>query len=107
MAPSHVTNADVFTIWCRMKTKRQIVRVATAKFRVGQHVRVSKEKLKFAKAAELNFSTEIFRIVKLIDRRPRAVYELEDLNYTPIDCQFYQEEVTPVRITTRRTYKID
>ena len=43
MAPSHVTNADVFTIWCRMKTKRQIVRVATAKFRVWQNVHISKE----------------------------------------------------------------
>jgi hypothetical protein len=29
---------------------------------VGQHVRISKEKMKFAKAYEHNFSTEIFRI---------------------------------------------
>ena len=55
------------------------VRVATAKFRVGQHVRISKENMKFAKAAEHNLSTEIFTIVKVINRRPRAVYEIEDL----------------------------
>jgi len=40
---------------------------------------------RFAKAAEQNFSIEIFRIAKGFERRPRAVYELEDLNGTPID----------------------
>jgi hypothetical protein len=37
-------------------------------------VRISKEKMRFAKAAEHNISTEIFRIVKVIHRRPRVVY---------------------------------
>jgi hypothetical protein len=40
------------------------VRVATAKFRVGQHVRISKEKMKFAKAAEHNFCTEVLGSLK-------------------------------------------
>ena len=89
-----------------MEAKSLRVRIAKAKFRVEQHVRISKEKMNFAKVAEQNFSTEIFRIVKLIDRIQRAVYEL-DLNGTPIDGQFYQEELTPVRITSRTTYKIN
>ena len=42
----------------------------------------------------------------VIDRRPRALYELEDLNGTPIDGQFYREELTPVRITDWTSYKI-
>ena len=75
MAPSLETNADVITIWRLMEATRLWVRVATAKFRVGQHVRISKEKMKFANAVEHNFSTEIFRIVKVIHRRPRVVYE--------------------------------
>ena len=63
--------------------------------------------IKFAKAAEHNFSTEIFTIVKVIHRRPRVVYELEDLNGTPIAGQFYQEDLPPVRFTSRTTYRID
>ena len=70
-------------------------------------MRISKEKMKFAKGCELNFSTEIFRIAKVIQRSPRTVYELEDLNKTPIDDQFYQEELTPVSVTRRTQYKID
>ena len=63
------------------------------------------------KAAEYNFSPEIFRIVKVIHRRPRVVYKLEDLIGTPIDDQFYQHEWTPFvstvgRIITYRKYWI-
>ena len=63
-------------------------------------MRTSKEKVKFAKFAEHNFTTEIFRIVKVIDRIPRPVYELEDLDGTQIDGQFHQEELTPYAFPT-------
>jgi len=77
------------------------------KFRLGQHVRISKEKMKFAKASEQNFSTEIFRISNIIYRKPRPVYELVDLNKTPIDGLFFGEELTPVRISKRTVCQID
>ena len=67
---------------------RRRIRVAKVKFSVGQHVRISKQKMKFAKSGEQTFSTEIFRITKVIERRPRPVYELEDLNNTPIGGNF-------------------
>ena len=101
MAPSRVTDSDVLEIWKKTDAQRRGVRVAKAKFRVGQHVRISKQKMKVAKSAEQNFSTEIFRIAKVIERRPRALYELEDLNGTPIEGQFYLEELTRVRVTRR------
>jgi len=41
-----------------------------AVFRLGQHVRISKEVMQFAKGAEQNFNTEIFRVKKVIGRRP-------------------------------------
>jgi len=70
-------------------------------------VRISKEKLKFAKSAEQNFNTELFRIAKVIERRPRPLYELEDLNGTPIEGQLYLEELTRVGVTRPTVYKID
>jgi len=63
--------------------------------------------MKFAKGGEQYFSTEIFRIAKVMERRPRPVFELEDLNRKPIDGQFYQEELNPVRVTKSTVYKID
>ena len=90
-----------------MYVKRVGIPSVEYKFRLGQHVRISKVKKKFAKASEQNFSTEIFRIRKIIYRTPRPVYELEDLNKTPIDGLFYGEKLTPVRISKRTVYQID
>ena len=81
MAPSRVTDSDVLAMWQRMSRRRRI-RVAKVKFSVGQHVRISKEKTKFAKGGEQTFSTQIFRIKKVTELRPRPAYELEDLNKT-------------------------
>jgi transposase InsO family protein len=107
MAPSRVRDSNVLAIWKRMQAKRSRIRVTLPKFHMGQHVRISRSKMLFAKGAERNYTVEIFRIIKVIRRKPRPVYELEDLNNTPIEGQFYGEELTPVRITKHTTYKID
>jgi len=83
------------------------VRFKIARYSVGQHVRISKEKAKFAKSAVQNFSTEVFRIIKMIHMTPGPVYELEDLNRKVIDGQFYEEELTPVHITKQTRFQID
>ena len=48
-----------------------------------------------------------FRISKIVYRTPRPVYELEDLNKTPIDGQFYAEDLTPDRISKGTMYHIN
>jgi len=100
IAPAPVTDGEFLAIWRQTKAKRQRIQVATAKFHVGHNVHIIKEKLKFAKSSERNFNSEIYRIFKVIDRRPRAFFELEDQNGTPINGQLYQLELTPIRITS-------
>jgi len=85
--------------------ERRVANAAT--FRLGQHVCISKEKIRFAKAAEQNFSTDIFRVAKVIERRPQVVLQLENVNGTPLDCELFREEMTPVRITDRTAYEIN
>jgi hypothetical protein len=107
MAPSKVTDNNILAIWKRLQQIEQRIRRTQAKFRVGHHVRIRKEKMIFAKGSEQNYSTEIFEIIKVIPKIPRPVYELEDLKQTPIEGQFYPEELTPVRISKPTTYQID
>jgi hypothetical protein len=90
-----------------MNKRYRKIPIAKPKLGVGQHVRISKEKMKFAKGGEQNYTTNVFRIIKVICRTPRPVYELEDLNRKVIDGQFYNEELTPLRITKRTTIKIN
>jgi len=90
-----------------MNKKQGKIPIAKPRFRVGQNVRISKENMKFAKGGEQNYSTKVFRIIKVIRSTPRPVYEMEDLNQKVIDGQFFNEELTPVRISKRTTFKID
>jgi len=62
--------------------------------------------MRFPKAEEQNFSSEIFRVAKVTGRRPQDVYFLKDLKGTHIDGQFYRDELTPVHIIERTVYKI-
>jgi len=52
---------------------RSRVRVGRFELNVGQHVRISKKKLKFEKGSEQNYTDEIFRMVNVIRRTARAV----------------------------------
>ena len=108
MAPADVRDTDVLTIRNKMQGKADRTRrLSMLKFRVGQHVRISKEKMKFAKGGERNYTTEIFKVRKVVHRIPRPVFQLEDLRGREIEGQFYSEELVPVRITKRSAYKID
>jgi len=88
MPPARVTDSDILMTWERMNVRKSRIPTARATFRVGHHVRMNKEKTKFPKGGEKNYSTEIFRIIKVIRRTPRPVYELEDLNRKVIDSQY-------------------
>jgi hypothetical protein len=107
MAPSKVGESDILAIWKKMRARQSKIKTAVAKFTAGQHVRNSKEKMKFAKGREQNYTTEIFKLRKVMHRSPHPVYELEDLVGTQIDGQFYSEELRPVSISSRTNYKID
>jgi hypothetical protein len=107
MAPANVSDTDVLAIWNRMNEKAQRLKLLAEIRCVGQYVRISKQKMKFAKGGEHNYTNEIFKICKITRRTPRPFYELEDLPCQRIDGQFYTEELTPVRVTELTVYKID
>jgi hypothetical protein len=52
MAPAKVGVSDILKIWRRMNNIK--TRVVKPKYSVGQYVRISKEKMRFAKGAEQN-----------------------------------------------------
>lgn len=63
-----------------------------AKFKVGQHVRISKYKSTFAKGYTGNWTTEIFTITKVQTTNP-VTYLLQDANHQPISGCFYEQEL--------------
>jgi hypothetical protein len=62
------------------------------KFKLGDYVRISKYKKIFEKSTTRNWSTEIFKIVKINKKYPYT-YLLEDYQTQPILGQFYEQEL--------------
>jgi len=70
MAPSRVTDSDVLAIWQRMNKHIRRVRTISARFRVGKHVRISKEKMKFKEAPKKIFVGKYFELTRLLRENP-------------------------------------
>ena len=62
------------------------------KFKIGDHVRISKYKNIFAKGYNQNWSDEIFIIIK-IKNTVQWTYVISDLNGETIDGIFYEKEL--------------
>ena len=73
------------------------------KFKVGDHVRISKFKNIFAKGYTPNWSDEIF-IVKKIKNAVSRTYIISDLNGEEIVGSFYEKEL---QRTNQKEFKID
>ena len=62
------------------------------KFKVGDHVRISKYKNIFAKGYTPNWSEEVFVVSKIKNTVPWT-YVISDLNGEPISGSFYEKEL--------------
>ena len=73
------------------------------KFKVGDHVRISKYKNIFAKGYAPNWSEEIF-IIKKIKTTIPWIYVISDLNGKEIVGNFYEKELQK---TNQKEFRID
>lgn len=64
---------------------------------LGDHVRVHKWKNKFSRGYQQNFSTEVFKISKILNHLPVTMYTLKDLKDETIKGNFYPEELSLVK----------
>ena len=75
------------------------------KFKVGDHVRISKYKNIFAKGYTPNWSEEIFVIIKIKNTVPWT-YVINDLNCEEITWSFYENELQKTNPKEFRIQKV-
>lgn len=109
MRPCDVNFNNIMTVWRNLyeKKKEKIKNVRYPKFKIGDHVRITKYKHIFEKGYETNWSDEIFIITSVIDRSPWVVYTLKDLHNEPITGTFYEKELQKVTYDPTTEFKID
>jgi transposase InsO family protein len=59
MAPININATNILSVWKRITNKQGRISRRAARYEQGQSVRITKEKFKFAKGFEQNFSREI------------------------------------------------
>lgn len=107
MKPSEVTEGNIRLVWHNTHDKfRNNNYTQKESLLVGDHVRISNEKLKFEKGYEQNWSEEVFLIVSVLKRTP-LVYRIRDLLGEDIEGTFYGKEVQKVSYNSKASFKID
>jgi hypothetical protein len=106
MPPSKVNPSNIYSVWKKMNSLRAKIPQGRVKFKAGDLVRITKEKVKFSKGYEQSFSSEIFQVVIVIQRMPQPVYELSDLQGRPMKGQFYKYELVKVAVTPQNEFQI-
>ena len=66
-------------------------------FNIGNYVRIHKWKNKFTRGYKQSFSTEVFKIHKILDHLPITMYSIVDMNNEQIIGNFYPEELSLVK----------
>ncbi len=94
MAPANVTAENEEEVRATIN-KRQPPKPPKFQFKVGDKVRVTKEKTKLGKGYQANFTTEIFTIDKRLNREP-ATYKLKANDGESISGVWFEPELSPV-----------
>ena len=96
MKPKDVTD-DSFVEYNEESNKKD------SKFKLGDHVRISKFKNVFAKGYTANWSEEIFVVKKIKNTVPRT-YSINELNDEEIMGSFYEKELQK---TDQKEFRIE
>ncbi|GFW21694.1 uncharacterized transposon-derived protein F54H12.3 [Trichonephila clavipes] len=93
MEPSAVSEGNQTQVWLTLYG--QSLKESKSIFKVGDTVRISREKLNFEKGYEQNWTREIFTIHQILSRNP-IVYRVKDLSGEIIQGTFYPQELQKV-----------
>ena len=66
------------------------------RFKIKDLVRIARTKPKFGRGYDKQSPEEIYRIIKVIKKFPRILYEIETLQGEEVIGYFYQEQLTKV-----------
>lgn len=99
--PASVSKKNEQEIWNRLYGQKPAAHAVV--YKVGDHVRITKEKHKLSKGYQPNFTQEVFVIIKVLETRIPPVYKLCDLQGEDLEGVFYPEELARVSRRSKRS----
>lgn len=104
-APANVKPTDVLEVYNNL-TKNHKRKLVKPKYKIGDNIRISKNRVAFLKSYRTNYSDEIFKIKTVLYRHP-VVYRISDLADEDIEGIFYEKELQKVLIDKETVFPID
>jgi transposase InsO family protein len=104
MAPANVKPTDEIYIRQKLYGLKGKEKSKKYKYRIGDHVRISKAKRVFKKGYLPNWTEEVF-IISNRTNRTEPIYHIKDLNEEKIEGTFYEKELQ--RIQLPKEYRIE
>jgi len=106
MSPSSVNKLNILDVYKTLYGEDKVTK-PKFKLQVGDSVRIKKEKLKFEKGYETNFTQEIFSISKRVNQ-PISAYKVKDLKDEELSSIFYEPELVKVgEVDYRKKFDIE
>lgn len=108
MAPAAVNETNILRVWqnIRKNQKKNNNKRINNVLRVNDYVRMVKKLDIFNKGFTPNYSDEIFKVYKVVERDP-PVYFIKDLEDQTIEGAFYKQELQKIKFTEDTLYRID
>lgn len=95
MSPIEVNEKNIVQVYENIRKSQNLSSATSSRLRIGDYVRISKNKKTFAKGYTPNWTEEVFRI-KSIVKSAQPVYYLVDLGGEDIEGRFYDAEVQKI-----------
>lgn len=93
MRPIDVTEENSDLVWDNLYKNLIMLDMKPPKFKINDIVSISNQRITFKKSYEQSFTTEKFKIIKVIKTVPIYSYKLEDLNSEPVQGSFNEHEL--------------
>lgn len=94
--PSEIKKRDVDQVFINMYDKlikTTMKKRPPPKYKVGDVVRIAKNRLAFDKGYTAGFTTETFRVAEVMPTHPVYTYKLESMDGEPVQSSFLAEEL--------------
>lgn len=109
MAPDDVKDTNILQVYRNIKESQKkllIHKKKRPKLKIGDYVRITKDKAIFAKGYTPNWTEEAFKVKSIVARNP-IVYFLEDLEGEEIEGPFYEKKVQKINFDEGATRAIE
>lgn len=98
MTPNQVNDKNILQVYDNIRESQKIPdRKKKPKLKIGDYIRITKDKNVFQKGYLPNWTSEPFKISAVVNRDP-IVYRIVDLNGEEIEGTFYEKEVQKIKL---------